>query len=660
MSTSLPSREVYSIDIPEVDDFAAKFRYNFFVPDESVNDSGGIPERFLVREADDIDASFIQFSLTRAPRFVSFEFTPPKVNTSGRAVLDEDVRRNVNPVRPPEFLIAENVDKIMTEDQFSSDAFVSVNFHDGEIQDKIYDLVSGSIEQMTDDEVIDREVSQFKAAQRLSSILPSHIKPHFLTRFVSSMTRTSGARFFSTREGTSRVRKLSIPAKKSIKRQIIKPGRGEQLELRNKWYTRLNQVKMHVQINSKMFGDIVNKQMTDPNSPFADDLHSLHGYARKMQDNSKRRLSVLPTEEDFKTLIPFVDVRVQKTAHMTNRGAVEIVGFMIDKTEMTQDGEIIEHDPIIIEKPDIRTTADYKVKYGSRYKYEIRTIAQFTLPAVDDDTDDIATIKALISSRPSNTVYVDCREKEAPPPPADLNFTWNYETDKLLVHWCFPPNSQRDIKKFQVFRRASIDEPFELMKQYDFDDSLRKYPDREDPDPEIVEYITSPATFWIDDDFDRNIQNQTFIYATACIDAHGFTSNYSAQFEIGFDVFKNKLTKKLISHSGAPKPYPNLYLERDAFVDTIRVSGPCSKRMRVYFNPEYYFVGDDDERYKPIIATNQRGGSYKLQIINLDNQKSQQVTINIDDKIRVANRKINFPQYRFGNKRRLRSFKRSS
>ena len=39
-SNSMPSKPVHFFDVPEVKNFEAELSYNFFVPDESVDESG--------------------------------------------------------------------------------------------------------------------------------------------------------------------------------------------------------------------------------------------------------------------------------------------------------------------------------------------------------------------------------------------------------------------------------------------------------------------------------------------------------------------------------------------------------------------------------------------------------------------------------------------
>lgn len=623
MSVSVPSRIVYSIDVPEVRGFTAQFNYNFFVPDESISETGGIPSVALVKSAGEVDSMFLQYAATRIPRLVQFNFSPSRVSDPGDSVDDLEVRNNVfGSTQQHQTLIADNIDKIVDEDFFATGQFIALNFNDGELLDKVHNLVSGSFVQQALDSGADTEVGGYRAAQKLHSSGPGYIKPHFLFRSMADPTQAHGTR------------------------NIEPNGRPAT----NAYFDGLHRVTVNAQVNGKLLHDVVNRSIKDPNSPFAGDLSNMQRFSKKVQQSARQRMSAQVSEADFKTFVPFIDVRAGGTSHHVARSAT-VIGFVIDKTEIMPDGTTKAHPPIIVENGKTNLTADFKVKYGSTYTYSIKTIAQFILPAIDDDTGEVGLVKALVSSKPSNKVYVKAVDVVAPPPPNDLNFTWDYERinpktadhdivsglpvpntgtpGSLLVHWTFPPNSQRDIKKFQVFRRKSVDLPFELIKMYDFDDSAVRYPNNEDPDPRLVENIVSPCSFMFEDDF---LVDSRYTYAVASIDAHGFTSNYSAQYEIWFDRFKNKLQKRLVSHTGAPKPYPNLYLEADAFVDTIRVSGPSSKQARLYFNPEFYYLFDDQARITPVLSTKQSGGTYKLQFMNLDNQKSAVVDISIDDR----------------------------
>ena len=631
MSISLPSKMIYVIDVPEIKSFAAEFKYNFFVSDERTSEVSGVPRDALSRRADGIDDDFVRYARTRVPRYVSLLWSTPIVKDASNETSDVDVRSNVH--RTTYFgLIRNNLSKVVSEDAFSSNNYSSVTFRDGEIDTKVFNYVSGTYEQLTLDQPKDSDGSHTKAAARIQTLTPGHIKPHFLYPAMTEPNQAYGARFndgASTTDG---------------------------------YINRLKNFFIHAQVNTKLFYGVTNRSLRDANSPYRTDMQVLQKYASTLSKAARDKMSQSIDENEFKTFTPFVDIKVQKTAPLNDRGTAKIVGYIIDKYELNSDGSSVALDPIIIENPNVGFTVDPRVKYGKSYDYAVRTIAMFTMPGIDFDSGEIASMKVLVSSKPSNVVRVDAIENVAPPPPSDIGFTWDYENDKLMVHWAFPPNSQRDIKKFQLFRRKSIDHPFELLKVYDFDDSTVRTTDGEQPPDSLVEHLTSPVTWYVDDDFvvprslgPTGFAGSKFIYTVCCVDAHGMTSNYGAQFEVWFDQFKNKLMKRLISHVGAPKPYPNMYLEADAFVDTIKVDGPTSKRLKLYFNPEYYAIENVDGSYQKIISTKQDGGSYKLHFINLDSQKSQTVTLTVDDQTGTIKSKLAYPSARFGSTSRAKT-----
>ena len=634
MNSSLPSREVYAIDVPEVKLLTVNFHYNFFTPDESINESGIIPNSAATKRPDSSDASFTQYTTTRVPRFIQFNFSSVGVGDQ----RERNARDKTFATQGEQngSLISDNLDKIVNEGSFSSNGFVSVNFHDGEIDSKIFALVSGSMAQQMSEKDQSSDTSHYMSAQRYSQTLPQNIMPHFVFRALTLAQQSCGTTFFAPSQVSNAIgtRGGAIAARTGV-------------PVPNNFFDRLKDISTNTQISSKCLHGMVDKTLRDPTAPSAGELATMYEYSKTAQAASQQ-FSTAMSEQDYKTTIPYISVQAAAASPHAQKYDAKVVGYIIDKIEILPDGSIKSHPPMIIENSRASGAIDYRVKYNATYCYSIRVIALFTMSAVDDVSGKLATLKALVSSKPSNKTYVQTIEHNAPPPPSDVNFVWNYETNKLMVHWTFPPNSQRDIKQFQIFRRNNVNESFELQKVYDFDDSVVSIPGNESPDLRLVEKLSSPVTFWFDDDFDPNLNNTLrgnashrppvsrdtgYIYSICCIDAHGFTSNYSAQFVVWFDLFKNHIQKQLISHSGAPKPYPNMYLEGDVFTDTIKASGPHSRKMKLYFNPEHYYLYDDEERITKVLSTKQVGGSYKLQFLNTDNGKGQDLNIMIDDQI---------------------------
>ncbi len=319
-----------------------------------------------------------------------------------------------------------------------------------------------------------------------------------------------------------------------------------------------------------------------------------------------------------------------------------LAGYLIERSVYTNGG--FEKDKTYtIENAYVTDFVDTSVLFGKEYFYSIRSIVRVSTTGYDEETNEIREIQYFIGSRSIDTT-IKTFEFVPPPQPVDLNFIWDYKNKKLQITWGMPVNSQRDITQFQVFRREKIEEPFELISQKCFDNSKLKYRTGEIIDGNLkstssenlqfVQYSDQPVMFHIDDDFKSdfvNLKSSKFIYTIASIDAHGMSSNYGAQFEVVFDFFKNALVKKLISSPGAPKPYPNLYVKIDAFKDVIKTSGINSTKLKIYFMPEYFKVSYSNGRIQRMVTTKQDNAYYKIQFINLQNQKGDSLKINIDD-----------------------------
>lgn len=608
MSQSLPSKEALLVDVPEIKWFDVEFKYNFFVSDERVTGVSAVNSTALLKKnvADD---AYVQYLETKVPRYVKLSWNRPRLSDFGNQVLDDDVMMQRHKTHSHGTFIADNYKKLVTEETFSALDFIATTFHDGDIDNKIYDFISGTYQQITLDKQTPADASPQQVATTLKTTIGALTNSTLQNNVSSLMRQISGVHHVNA-------------ANSSVK---------------SDFFESLKNVSMYAQVNNKFFHDMSGRCIADSQSPYTVDMCALH----KITSTAKPASSQAISESEFMSIVPYVGIIVNNSSFHKQRKSIELIGYVIDKYEQLSDGTYKQHKPIIIEDIDKQTFIDVSVKYDSTYCYAIRTIALFNVPAIDSVSGDIATIQVLFASKQVKR-YVQIYDNVAPPPPSDIGFTWNYETNKLLVHWSFPPNPQRDIKKFQVFRRASIDNPFELLREYDFDDSDVKTQPREDVIKSLSTQMTNPMTTYIDDDFTTGSK---YTYTVCSIDAHGLTSCYGAQFEVSFDVYKNVLKKRLVSHSGAPKPYPNLYVEGNGFVDVMRVSGESSKRMTVIFTPQFYAYEDDNGRTHQVLQTNQNGGCYKLQFINLDNQKGETLTINVDDKIKIDTPSPSMPKF---------------
>ena len=101
---------------------------------------------------------------------------------------------------------------------------------------------------------------------------------------------------------------------------------------------------------------------------------------------------------------------------------------------------------------------------------------------------------------------------------------------------------------------------------------------------------------------------------------------------------KNRVEVKRISEKGAPKQYPNSFLDpridknissqrllEDKMSDSRRYS------MRVYFDPEYLRVNDGNGEDLSLITYDSLG-TYKFLVLNLDRQRTRMLTFEVQDK----------------------------
>lgn len=600
MSVSQPSKETVFIDIPKVKNFQAKFQYNFFVADEAVESSiTGIPNNVLQRQTDQFDTSFIDQIKSRVPRFVRFDFTPVTIQSYTKETNDATIRdNNIRSRKVEKNYIKNNLSKIIDEDYFTIDDFTTVNLNDQSITNKLFQLISGTAMILIEDRAQADAQSGKQLAKETDKMSSDQVTFQFLSKYLVQPNEDNT--FFFEKNA-------------------------------NKLYgdaaSRLKEVDIHVQVNNKFFNDIVNTSIVNSYSTFNSDFTSLYAISKAIQQNAKSRTLSDMMNDDYKSVISQVSYVPFNSNTSTTQTESKVVGYMIEKSEILPNGKSIQHDSIILENPFISTAIDYDVKYYSTYEYNVRTITELTIPTIIEDTRELVIAKVLLKSNPTYKVQVKCVDFRVPSTPTDFNFHFNFEIKKLVLTWTYPPTQERDVKKFQVFRRQNINEPFQLMQVYDFDDSQVKAISGEKFLPELVIKNMSPTLMWIDPDFNRD---SSFIYALASIDAHGLTSNYSEQIMITFDKFKNKIIKKRISSSGAPKPYPNMYLNSDTFVDLMRDNG--HKSMTIAFVPEHLAIYNNQQQDLKFLTTTKDSGKYKISIINTDIQIEKTVDITLEDR----------------------------
>jgi hypothetical protein len=596
-SFSKPSSFCVSLKIPQVTNFSSKFTYNYYVNDEGTNPQSGVPDEIKNKSSDLINAESTNLSI-RIPRYVSLFWTPPSIvnqkNSQG---------------------ISENLEKIVSEEKFLSSKYFPFFFSPKASIDHASQDVNSNSEAESQATTIDAYVNDL-------------LKDYSTTGDVSGLNQLK-SKIVSI---VSTVESLSDNPGKAFGIKFYDESSNNQIQ-NYSGYDQLLTVNESVksQINSLVLPDVF------VSSSFSDTqiLGINNSY------NSTIYNSFNPNLNDDITTPVFIGP-ISPLNPVDETANVSFIGYVIDRFEILNTGPV--HDrTIVIENPLSTKAVDTLVKYGSKYQYFIRTVVKIVIPEFDLNEVAIRDVTYFAMSSPVTALQV-CDEAVPPPPPVDINFVWDYRRRKLNIVWGMPPNPQRDIKQFQIFRRKSINEPFELLKQQCFDFSTKKYLTGEDVDGNredmtqeelsFVEYQQYPTMSFIDEGFvvsSEDLTSSKYIYTIASVDAHGFISNYGAQFEVTFDFYKNKLIKKLMSVKGAPRPYPNLLLRVDLFKDVIMTEGASSQKMKVYFMPEYYKVRYDNGLVTSLVGSAQQNAYYKMQFINTQNQKTDSLKIVVDD-----------------------------
>jgi hypothetical protein len=592
MPKSLPSLKFAIVDAPEISGLDVRFVYNFFVPDEAVNDSGMVTQKFIAEKTSiDFKESFIDSANFNrfVPRYNRISWTPGIVSRDDRL---------------PNVSIAKNINKIYNETSFTIDQFSSVQFQDTNLRDRSRFFIN-RLAQEIDGRDAAEDFSLLDLVKIINEETPNSISAEIITQGLDDEGISNGHLFFDSKT-------------------------GEPIKSSDNVFQESAQIGFRSQINNKVLSKIIKSSTNSVISTINQDLLTTLENAKQIQEKSiAQNPGTLLDGKDFDFEVrDFISVQAIDTDGF--EPISRLVGYIINKTEITPDGVIVIHDPIIVESAFASTTVDLKIKYGSRYEYTIQSVALLQIQAEDALEGQIVAISFLVSSKPSFIKNAIAREDVPPPPPADFNVEWNYDKAMPRLSWNFPVNTQRDIKYFQVFKRLSTSEPFELVKMYDFDDSVILSDLRETPEIRLIEKVSSPRNYYHDYryTFDKTGQTPSVIYAVCAVDAHGLSSGYSMQFRVRFDRFKNKLIKELVSNSGAPKAYPNMNLNTDTFVDSIRDSN--HKKLRVVFNPEFLKAIDSKGNDLKLIKSGE-GTKYRLQMINVDLQEQKVFDIEIKD-----------------------------
>lgn len=582
-NTTFPSSPITFVDIPEVTKFNARFEYNFFVPDESLD--------FTQQRFDKKNKNI--------SKCIIFDFSP--VNIVGQQSYN---RKSTSNRKTLDFTTA------ILEHDLTSVKFIGTRFQDSQLDGKLADIVSGAI----GDKI-----------QRYNAGLTNQFNA--TTTEINNILQRGSTNLFDvakliTSDGETITGDASIIVKAASNLAKLNALFIDDAQTRvriDQQFLKIADVGVDVQMNAKFVHSLITSVVTDPVSIHVDEVASLIDTSYTIQDTARRSMNSTGIDaNEYEAVIEPTFIRAINDVKSFD-GIKRIVGYIIDKIEVREDNIQVPQRPIIILNSTSTHAVDVEISYGRKYIYSIRTIAEVEFTSVLDGQVVAATI--LISSRVGKQHIIETVEYVAPPAPADFNIKWDYALRAPRLTWSFPVNKQRDIKSWRIFKRNSINESFELINEINFDNSIIKH--QHNVNKQFINFVNSPINFYIDDKF--NI-SQECIYTVCSVDAHGLMSNYSTQFVVTFNTGKNKITTKLLSIAGAPISYPNMYIDQeDIFVDVITDSQ--HKQVDIFFDPDTHILTRGALQNNIIIADNI--GLYRLQFINCDLQQSAAIDLTI-------------------------------
>lgn len=627
------------LSVQRVSDLKCNFVYNFYQKDEKTKDFNsnlrtGFIETVIPEDVE--DQTFAILSEKKA-RYIEV-----KINLNGIADQNENIVHfddiGVNPESQEMLSNASDSDlsfldilrdHVIFEGNLSNNRTTGIEYFDTLADEKVYSYLSSSIFFSDTNSAND---SLSSAARKFIDTLENNDNSFDLNQKVKLLETLSSL----NSQGINNV-------------NIQKPPDS------------ISNLHFTTKFNNLFMGDLVKYATVTQNNIYIDEHLGIVDIAKQRQDLARSlahdgdenagelNVNVLPlpgTEEVFDLNdTEFTESEDEMNALLNDLKEipkVKICGLLVSVYEINNNVPVF-HENVILK--DITAAANgfiYEhIKYGKTYLFKARTICLVkTIYDLEQEIGSSIMLGSFIVLSDPTSAYVVCEERVPPEAVTELSVQMNYEQQRPEIDWEFPLNMQRDIKKFQIFKRENFNQPFTLVQVNDFDNSELALPNFQNIPSEVVfDYKNSKLwpNKYVDYDFDIK-NNDEAIYAIVTVDAHGMTSGYSKQIHVRHDKYRNKFISTVVSRAGAPQPYPNLYLRQDFFSDVIKQSNLT--RCNIFFDPEYFRLfkktdnNEEEINYITFTEDNNLNSEfpYQFHFINIDRQLDQVVEVNVANK----------------------------
>lgn len=585
--SNIESRYIGMVDIPETQNIESQFVYNFFVPDERTNATGNKSFHGIKNENTQklIDTRVLE---ARLPRYIEIMFEPVNISEGNIGDLDNNSLLGDFDFKP--FL--------NSEETITSVKDCSFRYSDSNVRSRLTFKAKMLLE-LSEADMNDIS-SQLETIQKLDKGINKEKLQEVL-----SPESTPGVEYVND------VGEISVPKIFDLASSLS-----------------LNSLLDRRVLATLLSGDYAKESIfkTENKKIAQDDITFLS----KVGNDSSESF-----EPSFKT------ISVEDTIVDSDIVSRLTVGYLLNREEISESGKLVSKKQFVLDNKNFTSYLDTEIAYGNTYAYAVQTVVLMSMVVPCDGTEEgiytpgFKKINALVASRDSKKTIVNAVERVPPLEPDGIFYRYSYDTVGLAIKWQIPVGKQKDVKYYQIFKRKSINEPFTCIAELDFDNSDIISTKRESVNKSNVFKFGSSITYYVDPFFKKE---SSFIYTVVAVDAHGLTSGYGVQTQVAFDKTRNTIKLKNISRAGAPKQYPNFYIDPDLdsniFVDSLTQDAMFishKKKMKIYFDPDAVQytskVGDSGI----IIKTKIEGGEYKLHLLNVDRQKSSTIKIEVEN-----------------------------
>ena len=390
---SIASKPIHFFDVPEVKDFSASFVYNFFVPDESIDESGNeslngnLSDRFLRKGT--IDKKNIN---SRIPRYVELSFS---LGDTKKKMLTRSSSSAIKSTKE-EIVNALNSGMVITEDDISNLLLKTEKLGNDSVDKDLNNFMSLVLTKyMGKESTVQQALREFAPTTSVNSdFLSSKMIPPSLN------TRPDNKRFAD-------------------------------------FLPEVKKTKSDVQINSAYAPFILRRPVESGTSLSPVRLSARYLTAVK---NLKPPTDMIVTEDENVLNLPSIDIKKQNGVFTPEANVIAVI---FEKKRIFG-GKKYPMPAVIAIGSSITSAYDSQVAYGQTYEYVATTLAKVKIP-VTTTSGKTYSQTVMIASKPSQPKLVTITEDRAPQPPQDVNYHFEYGSNSLFITWAPPINPQRDV-----------------------------------------------------------------------------------------------------------------------------------------------------------------------------------------------------------------------